>query len=170
MSHGRQQVLVDIYKSDEFFGESVLNLSLRAEQATAMESTQVMTWTTAEIEDIVTKRPQFGIALLQILVQRRMEFGHRIESFSMDSIARRLACSLIRFGERLGTPEPDGSVRLAPLTHELLSQYVGTSREIITHYMNQLRQQGCVRYSRQGIILYHDAFKEWLRHEQLIGM
>ncbi len=31
---------------------------------------------------------------------------------------------------------------MMPLTHELLSQYVGTSREIVTHYMNQFRRQG----------------------------
>jgi CRP/FNR family transcriptional regulator, cyclic AMP receptor protein len=83
----------------------------------------------------------------------------------VDNIARRLARSLIRFSERLGTTEQDGSVRLAPFTHELLSQYVGTSREIVTHYMNQFRRQGYLRYSRKGIVLYRDAFKEWLRQE-----
>jgi CRP/FNR family transcriptional regulator, cyclic AMP receptor protein len=158
------QVVVDIYQSDEFFGESAfLNLPHRCEQATALDNTKLMTWTTAEIEDIATKRPRLAVALLQILVQRTVDFTHRIESFSLDNIARRLARSLIRFSERLGVEEPDGSVRMAPFTHELLSQYVGTSREIVTHYMNQFRRQGYLRYSRKGIILYRDAFKDWLR-------
>jgi len=56
-------------------------------------------------------------------------------------------------------------VRLARLTHELLSQHVGTSREIVTHYINQFRRQGYLRSSRKGIVLYRDAFKEWLRQE-----
>jgi CRP/FNR family transcriptional regulator len=158
------QVVVDIYQSDEFFGESAfLNLPHRCEQATALENTKLMTWTTAEIEDIATKRPRLAVALLQILVQRTVDFTHRIESFSLDNIARRLARSLIRFSERLGVEDQDGSVRMAPFTHELLSQYVGTSREIVTHYMNQFRRQGYLRYSRKGIILYRDAFKDWLR-------
>jgi CRP/FNR family transcriptional regulator len=158
------QVVVDIYQADEFFGESAfLNLPHRCEQATALENSKLMTWTTAEIEDIATKRPRLAVALLQILVQRTVDFTHRIESFSLDNIARRLARSLIRFSERLGTAEQDGSVRMAPFTHELLSQYVGTSREIVTHYMNQFRRQGYLRYSRKGIILYRDAFKDWLR-------
>jgi CRP/FNR family transcriptional regulator len=158
------QVVVDIYQADEFFGESAfLNLQHRCEQATALENCKLMTWTTAEIEDIATKRPRLAVALLQILVQRTVDFTHRIESFSLDNIARRLARSLIRFSERLGVEEQDGSVRMAPFTHELLSQYVGTSREIVTHYMNQFRRQGYLRYSRKGIILYRDAFKEWLR-------
>jgi CRP-like cAMP-binding protein len=159
-----QQVVVDLYQPDEFLGESaLLNLPHRCEQATAMENTKVMTWTTAEIEDIILKRPRLAVALLQILVQRTIDFAHRIESFSVDNIARRLARSLIRFSERLSTVEEDGSVRMAPFTHELLSQYVGTSREIVTHYMNQFRHQGYLKYSRKEIILYREAFRDWLR-------
>ena len=114
------QVVVDLYQPDEFFGESaLLNLPHRCEQATALENTRLMAWTTAEIEDIITKRPRLAVALLQILVQRTIDFTHRIESFSVDNIARRLARSLIRFSERLGTVEEDGSVRMTPFTHEL---------------------------------------------------
>jgi CRP/FNR family cyclic AMP-dependent transcriptional regulator len=157
------QVVVDIYQPDEFFGESaMLNLPHRSEQATALENTRLMAWTTTEIEDIVTKRPRLAVALLQILVQRTIDFTHRIQSFSVDNIARRLARSLIRFSDRLGTAEEDGSVRMTPFTHELLSQYVGTSREIVTHYMNQFRRQGYLKYSRKGIVLYREAFREWL--------
>ncbi|MGD0776749.1 MAG: Crp/Fnr family transcriptional regulator [Candidatus Solibacter sp.] len=122
-----------------------------------------MAWTTADIEDLILKRPRLSVALLQILAQRTIDFTHRIESFSVDNIARRLARSLIRFSERLGTAEEDGSVRMTPFTHKLLSQYVGTSREIVTHYMNQFRRQGYLKYSRKEIILHRGAFREWLR-------
>jgi CRP/FNR family cyclic AMP-dependent transcriptional regulator len=159
-----RQVVVDIYQPDEFFGESAfLGLAQRTEVAVALESTKVMTWTTNEIEEITMKRPKLAIALLQLLVQRSMDFGYRIESFSVDNIARRLARTLIRFSERLGSKNDDGSVQMIPFTHELLSQYVGTSREIVTHYMNQFRRQGYLRYSRKGIMLYRDALKEWLK-------
>jgi len=159
-----RQVVVDIYQPDEFFGESAfVGLAQRTEIAVALENTKVMTWTTAEIEDITMKRPKLAIALLQLLVQRSMDFGYRIESFSVDNIARRLARTLIRFSERLGNKSDDGSVQMIPFTHELLSQYVGTSREIVTHYMNQFRRQGYLRYSRKGIMLYRDALREWLK-------
>lgn len=166
MADDGRQVVVDIYQPDEFFGESAfLNLPHRAETAIALENTKVMTWTTSEIEDVIMKRPKLAIALLQLLVQRSMDFGYRIESFSVDNIARRLARTLIRFSERLGSRNEDGSIQMIPFTHELLSQYVGTSREIVTHYMNQFRRQGYLRYSRKGILLYRDALKEWLTQE-----
>jgi CRP/FNR family cyclic AMP-dependent transcriptional regulator len=159
-----RQVVVDIYQADEFFGESAfLGNVNRAELAVALEGTKVMTWTTAEIEDISLKRPKLAIAMMQLLVQRSVDFAQRIESFSVDNIARRLSRTLIRFSERLGSRSEDGSIQMIPFTHELLSQYVGTSREIVTHYMNQFRRQGYLRYSRKGILLYKDAMKEWLR-------
>jgi len=158
------QVVVDIYQPDEFFGESAfLNLPHRSEQAVALENTKLMGWSTAEIDDIIMRRPRLAVALLQILAQRTMDFTYRIESFSVDDISLKNKRTLIRFSERLGTQEEDGSVRMVPFTHELLSQYVGTSREIVTHYMNQFRRQGYLRYSRKGIILYRDAVKDWLR-------
>src|ERR1700744_1016638 len=71
------QVVVDIYQSDEFFGESAfLNLQHRSEQATALENPKLMMWTATEIEDIVMKKPRLAVALLQILVQRTIDFTH----------------------------------------------------------------------------------------------
>jgi CRP/FNR family transcriptional regulator len=160
---GKHQVVIDIYQQDEFFGESaVLNLAQRGEEAVALENTKLMMWSTAEIDEIIMKRPRLGLALLQIIVQRTMDMSHRIESFSVDSIPRRLARSLIRFADRMGERLEDGSLWMPPLTHELLAQVVGTSREIVTHYMTSFRRQGYLRYSRRGIMLYRDAFQAWL--------
>ena len=45
----------------------------------------------------------------------------------------------------------DGSILVPPVTHQLLSEYVGTSREIVTSHMNHFRNEGLLRYSRTGI-------------------
>jgi CRP/FNR family transcriptional regulator len=157
------EVILEIVRPDELFGESAfLDAPRRSEQATALEKVTVMTWAISDMENMVTKRPLLALALLQILVQRNAEFSRRIESLSLDTIERRLARSLIRFSERLGEPEEDGTVKLMPLTHELLSRYVGTSREIITQYMNRFRKQGYVSYSRHGIVLNGDVLKAML--------
>jgi CRP/FNR family transcriptional regulator len=158
-----RDVVVNIYQPDEFFGESALvNLPHRCEQAKALENTKLMAWSKAEIEDIITKRPRLAVALLQILVQRSIDFTQRIENLSVDSIARRLVRLLLHFSERLGTMEENGSVSVTPFTHEFLAQYVGTSREIVSLHMNHFRRQGYLKYSRKGIILYREALRDWL--------
>jgi CRP/FNR family transcriptional regulator len=163
LTNDGHEVIVDIYRTDDFFGESAfLNLSQRSEEARAFEDTKLMTWTVAEIESLAAKQPRLAVALLQVLAQRNIDLTQRIESFSTDDISRRLARTLIRLAERMGLPEHDGSIRLIPLTHELLSQYVGTSREVVTLHMNRFRRQGYLRYSRKSMILYPNSFQDWL--------
>ncbi len=157
-------VVIDIYCRDDFFGESaLLKLVRRGEQAVTLEPTDLMSWTAAEVEEVTLRRPRLAVALLQLQVQRSMDFGQRIESFSVDHIAQRLARSLLHFADRLGQRDEDGSVQMIPFTHQLLSQFVGTSREIVTHYMNQFRREGYLRYSRKGIAIYADALRSWLQ-------
>jgi CRP/FNR family transcriptional regulator len=165
MSNDGHQIVMDIYHTDDFVGESAfLAGQTPKEQAVAMENTKLMTWSVPALADIMARAPKLGIALLQLLAQRSLDFGNRLESFVVDNIARRLARSLIRFSERLGEENGDGSVLMMPFTHELLSQVVGTSREIVTHYMNQFRRQGYLQYSRKGISVHQNALRAWLRH------
>jgi CRP/FNR family cyclic AMP-dependent transcriptional regulator len=160
MADDGTEVLMDIARPDELFGESAfLDLPRRTERAQAIERAELMAWEVSEIEELVTKRPRLAVALLQVLAQRTLEYGRRIESFAIDSVERRLARSLLRFSERLGTPEESGSVWMLPLTQEMLSRYVGTSREIVSHYMNRFRKQGYVNYSRSGIRLHCEVLK-----------
>ncbi len=153
-------VLLEIVLPEELFGESAFVASPRAlEQATAVVDATVMAWPVSDIEDLLTRRPRLAVTLLQILSQRNAELIRRIESFSIDTIEKRLARSLIHLSERLGSPERDGCVRMMPLTHALLSRYVGASREIVTHHMNGLRRRGLVNYSRAGISFHCNTLR-----------
>jgi CRP/FNR family cyclic AMP-dependent transcriptional regulator len=163
MSEGRKPVVLDIYQAEDFFGESAfLGAAQRPETAVALEDTKVMVWSVEEIEEIAIKHPQLGIALLQLIVRRSAEYVSRIESFAVDNIARRLARALIRFSERNRNEAGAPSEHLVAFTHELLSQYVGTSREIVTQCMNQFRRAGYLSYSRRGIVLHGAELRTWL--------
>jgi CRP-like cAMP-binding protein len=147
-------VVMDIYKHDEFFGESaLLGSHANPHSAVAIASTKVMTWNIDQLEEIMARRPLLAIALMQLFVKRSLDFGERIESLSLDPIASRLARALLRFSERMGQKTEDGSVHMMGLTHEFLAQYIGTSREIVTHYMNEFRRDGYVQYSRRNLSL-----------------
>jgi len=159
----RGEILLELVPPDELFGESAfLDVPCGAECAVAIEKVKLMMWSISDIEDLVMKRPRLAVALLQMLVQRNAEFTRRIESLVTDSVERRLALSLLRFSERMGSPESNGCVRMMPFTHEMLSRYVGSTRESITQYMNGFRKQGYLNYSRKGILLYRDALSNWL--------
>src|SRR5438874_7668171 len=103
-------VLADIYRAEEFFGESaLLRLPRCSEEASTIEFTRLMSWTTEQIEDLIRDRPELAIALLQLQSRRMLEYGRRIESVFWENTKQRLERSLIRFSDRLGTPLGDGS-------------------------------------------------------------
>lgn len=158
------QTVVDIYTTDDFFGESsLLGATPYPERALAIDNVTLMSWSAVEIEEQVEKQPRLGIALLQMLVKRGQDYEARLQSFALDKTPERVVRSLLRFAERLGSPTEDGSIQILPLTHQVISEYVGTSREIVTFQMNHLRQKGYLRYSRKGIQVYADALREHLR-------
>ena len=158
------KLMVNIYQTDDLFGEIVfIGLTESPEIATALEPTRVMTWTGDEIERYILERPRLALALLQMLTKRCMEYTQRIESCAAERIEQRLARMLLYLSERLGQMSEDGKLKMLPLTHELLAQYVGTSREIVTSNMVQFRRRGYLRYSRQEIVLDPDAMRKFLK-------
>jgi CRP-like cAMP-binding protein len=155
---------MDICQPPEIFGETALvNCFAQYEQAMALENTKVMSWTAAEVVDSVTRQTRLGMALLQTLAQRESELTWRMQSLAIDTIHLRVARSLIRLADRLGTVREDGSVQLPPLTHKVLSQFVGSTREIVTHHMTEFRKLGYLNYSRTGIVIYRDTLMEWVQ-------
>ena len=158
------QTVIDILTTDDFFGESALLGATRyLQRAVALDNVTLMSWSASEIEEQVERQPRLGLALMQILVKRGLEYEERLQSFALEKTPERVARALLRFAERLGTRTEDGSLKIPQLTHQVISEYVGTSREIVTFQMNQLRHLGCLRYSRKGIQVYADALSEHLR-------
>ena len=161
------QTVTGVYCADDFFGEcALLGKTERQERATALETTSIMAWTTDEIEDQIERQPKLGMALIQMLVERCLDFEERLQSMALDKTPQRVAMSMLSFAQRLGSEGPDGAVRIPPFTHQLLSEYIGTSREIVTFQMNHLRQQGLLRYSRKGIEVFTRALSEHLRRQE----
>ena len=157
-------LILDIYGSDQIFGESaLLDHSRHSDVAVALEATDLMTWTSEEIRSVVQLRPQVGIALGQILTQRLIVFGNRLESFAAGDIKQRLARSLIHMAERLGQPAKDGSVHITGLRHEILSEYVVSSRVSVTHWLKYFRRKGLLDYNRDRLRIFPPALAEWLK-------
>jgi CRP-like cAMP-binding protein len=162
------EVVLDIYRADQFFGHTgLLGLAHRGERAVTLERSSTMFWTTDEIEEQIQRHPRLGVALMQVMLLRNTEFAQRIESMANEKTPERVARILLRFADTLGESSPDGAIRMPPLTHQTLSNCIGTSREIVTFQMNRLRQLGYMRYSRRGIELYSEALRDRLRQGPL---
>jgi|SRR5579871_4939491 len=147
------------------FGEAVLVGGRTNESASALDTVSLMSWTRNEIEQHIEREPRLGIALSQYLVRQCIALQDRIESMAVHKTPERVMVALAQLAQLLGSPLPDGSTRLASLTHHTIAEYVGTSREIVTFQMNRLKRMGMIRYSRRFIDVYTGAVEEVLRQQ-----
>ena len=164
---GTGEIVTLICQVDDLFGECVFIDAPPGEQAVAIEPSQIMNWPVTVIRDLMMRRPSLGVAFIQWLAGRCLDLSERIATLSHDSTARRLAKALIHLSEPLGRGERQSTEarRLPPFSHKLLAQYVGTTREAVTHCMNQFRRQGCVAYSRRDLMVDCDLLRQWLAGE-----
>ena len=160
------QTVGRIVPSEGLFGESSLigpvNLT---ESAIALDTVILMSWSRNEIEQQVEREPRLGIVLAQYLVRQCLDLQDRIESMAVHKTPERVMLAILQLAADLGSPMPDGSLRVASLTHHTIAEFVGTSREIVTFQMNRLRRMGLVRYSRKHIDVYAQALRENLRQQ-----
>lgn len=153
---GRESVL-DVLRSGEPFGEfAALGYERRQEQAAALDAVELRMWQADEVRRRLERDPRLTLWLARQM-SRQVESAHNhIETLSFDPIPKRLARVILHHAERFGTKLQDGRIRTLPLTHEALAQQVATSREIITHYMNEFRSNGLLDYSRKSIDVVPD--------------
>jgi CRP-like cAMP-binding protein len=160
------EAIARMVRAEGLFGESCLSGSRPYnEAAVALDDVTLMAWTSAEIEQQVERNPQLGIALSQYLVAQCIELQDRMENVAVYKIPERVMLALMRLANDLGTPTAEGTVRVPPLTHQAIAEYVGTSREIVTFHMNRMRRMGMLKYSRRHIDVYEQAITEELRRQ-----
>ncbi len=158
-----REVILDFYHKDDFFGEAAfLGAERYGEQATALDRTTVMAWSVADLRRLMGRTPTLGPALLRVVARKLADANERVESFCLDPINRRLVKALLRLGARSGQVSETPLLHVPPVTHEQLARYVGTSREIVTQYMNQFRRDQLLKYSRRGLELDLEALRQYL--------
>jgi len=159
------QSMVRIVPSEGFFGESALVQQAEPlrETAVALVSTQLMSWTSDEVEIHIERQPRLALALCEYFGRCNEQMRERIVTVATQKTGIRVSVALCQLAREIGESRNDGALRLNGMTHHVLAEYIGTSREIVTCEMNLLRQQGYVQYCRQYIDIYVDALSESVR-------
>jgi CRP-like cAMP-binding protein len=157
-----------ILRAEDLFGEAALVGGYAAETAVVLDIAMLMSWTRDEIEAQIEREPRLGVALARYFVRQCLALQDRIEATALHKVPERVLFAFAQLAELLGTPQPDGAMRVDSLTHQMIADYVGTSREIVTFQMNRFRRLGLIRYNRRYIDVYSGAVKEALRQHGLM--
>jgi CRP-like cAMP-binding protein len=157
--------LLAIYTDGEVFGESCFaGERKRFESAIAMRPTLVRR---VSRRDFVAEVERAGSidTLLRHVAVRLAERQSAVFDLVTIASERRLAKVLLTFAEKLGTP--DGPfLRLGQrVSHEELSQIVGTTRPRITAFMQKFRKLGLIETSGRSINVHQQRTREFLARD-----
>jgi CRP/FNR family transcriptional regulator len=166
-AHGQNKIISIRYRGD-VFGELALAGSAvearRSDEAVALETTRVAV---IRAEDFwhATRHDSAAVqSVLRCLTARLAEAHRQIESLVFDNNYRRLARALLDLSldaSRVG----ETSIRL---THEELAELIGSTREVVTSMMIELRQRGLIEYKRGEVRPHLSKLVEFLTEETII--
>lgn len=155
---GREAVL-DLLVPGTFFGQqSLLPAARAAVIAKAVSPATASVFAKSEVLRRMSEDRRFALALLKSLVRRLDGYEEKIRDFVVEPAQTRLVRLLLR----LAPPRPaQGWVRLpCPLSNPDLARMIGTTRERVSHFLNDLQRRGWVR--REQTL--------WIQREGLAGM
>lgn len=157
--------LVAIYTAGDVFGESCfVATGKRFESASAMIPTVVRRIARRELL-AETERTRTTEALLQHLASRLAERQTAVfDLVTMDSEPR-LAKVLLEVAEKLGVADGPFLVIDQRVSHEELSQIVGTTRPRITKFMQNFRREGLIDTTRRAIRVHREKVLAYLERE-----
>ena len=158
--------LLAIYTAGEVFGESCFTgPGKRFESASAMQATVVRRASRRDFLAEVQKASA-SEALIRHLAMRLAERQTAVFDLVTMDAERRLAKVLLEFGEKLGTIDGPYLRLQQRISHEELSQIVGTTRPRVTAFMQRFRKLGIVQDAQhRAIALHREKLMEFLARE-----
>lgn len=157
--------VVAIYTAGDVFGESCFAGSKRSETAEAMIPTSVRR---VARRDLLAEVLRSGTAasLIQHMAARILERQTAIFDLVTADSERRLAKVLLDVAEKLGIVDGPYLVIDHRVSHEELSQIVGTTRPRITKFMQNFRRAGLIATTGRAIRVHRARIIEYIEHER----
>jgi CRP/FNR family transcriptional regulator, cyclic AMP receptor protein len=158
-----KEIILNVHKPGEIFGEFCLCEGKRNEMAMTMEVCEIVE---IKFDELVHLLQQNQDAMYNFLVSvcQRLSKAHQIIcEFSFDSLPKRLARVLLRLADEFGTATEHGIELTHYITQEELAQMVSARREVVSTALGRLREQNLVAYSRKGkMTINPDALQAFL--------
>src|SRR5689334_4454123 len=145
-----KEIILNVHKPGEIFGEFCLCEGKRNEMAMTMEACEIVE---IKFEELVHLLQQNQDAMYNFLVSvcQRLSKAHQIIcEFSFDPLPKRLARVLLRLADEFGVDSENGTELTHFITQEELAQMVSARREVVSTALGKLREQNLVAYSRKG--------------------
>ena len=121
--------------------------------AEAITDLEVITIPEKDYLEAVSNNPEYLVDLLYVFIDRLNHTERRLEGFILTDAMTRVASFLYDLVIRFGIKK-DGKIELPlSLTHQTISEFVGSFRETVTVAINRLKKEGILEDKRGKIII-----------------
>ena len=142
---GKEGVLALLGPSS-FFGEgSLVGQTLRSSSATVIEPVTLFQVEKRTMLRALRDQPDLSEKFTAALLSRTIDLEEDVCDQLFNDSEKRLAWVLIKIWN-IDANTPSLNSRIATLSHETLSEMVGTTRSRVTHFMNKFRKMGLIEY------------------------
>jgi CRP/FNR family cyclic AMP-dependent transcriptional regulator len=151
-----REVILSILSDGDFFGEmSLIDDEPRSAHVIAMESSNLLVLRRQDFQLCLEEAPRIAVSLLKGLTKRLRLADSKIGGLVLLDVTGRIARVLLELAD-----EADGSMIAKKLTHHMIAQMIGSSRETVSRTMRTLIEQEVISVSGKNItVLDRKALK-----------
>lgn len=116
--------------------------------AEAITNVEIITIPRTEYLEIVEEHPEYLVDLLHIFIERLNHTEQRLEGFILTDSISRVASFLSECAKRFGVKKNNHIVIPIPLTHQRISEFVGSFRETVTVAISKLEKEKIIEVEK----------------------
>jgi len=136
--------ILRVFGPGDVFGELFLTVSARPFLATALTACVVTVIPGKTFLSLVSTIPKIGFNFICVLSRHLAEMALDRGQASHKWSLERLRLALLKLSRAHGVERPEGTALMLPLTHRILADMIGASRETVSRHLGHLKGHGLV--------------------------
>ncbi len=161
LSERGTETTLHILRTGDVFGELAVTEPVRPFTAVAVTDTVLSVLSRTQLLRLLASSPAFARNLLELLSKRLGQVEREFAGIVNAWAHHRLARELVHLAGDLGVETRDGTLIPLRLTHEELSNLIGTTRETVTILLHKFEEMGFIRRQSRRIIVDRPRLAEY---------
>lgn len=150
-----KEVIKNILYPGEMFGELGLSgMKERPDFASSLKSSvEVMRIPVRILKDLINRNPEVGLRMIEKLGARITRSEKRLEQLVFDDARTRIIGFLHEQAAKNGMKFADETLIRHGFTHQDMANITGTSRQLVTIVLNELKKENLINFDRSSILI-----------------
>ncbi len=150
-----KEVIKNILYPGEMFGELGLSGMLeRPDFASSLKSNvEIIRIPVKILKDLITRNPEVGLRMIEKLGARITRSEKRLEQLVFDDARTRIVGFLHEQAAKNGLKFADETLIRHGFTHQDMANITGTSRQLVTIVLNELKKDNLINFDRSSILI-----------------